>query len=285
MNPMTPVTPVRSLASAASWYASAGWPVHPLRPRDKIPATEHGFLDATTDLTQIEAWWSRHPDFNIGVATGYQFDVVDFDSIDSLETLLTDIDASAGNLDGPTCLTARGSHTYVLPSGRNTLKLRDGIDYKAIGGYVLAPPSVHPDGPVYSWLEGFGPRYPATTVPASFFPAPKVIEPPREVRPRPDGLLLPGDRYNASGALLDLLKAHGWTYTGSRGSNQFWRRPGKDRGQHSASWNGKHFYIFSSNAGLLEQHTAYSPFAVYATLEHGGNFSAAAAALRLEEDT
>ena len=26
------------------------------------------------------------------------------------------------------------------------------IDVRADGGYVLAPPSIHPDGPVYRWL-------------------------------------------------------------------------------------------------------------------------------------
>jgi hypothetical protein len=57
-------------------YASLGWAVFPCRPNDKVPATPHGCLDATTDPDQIRAWWSEAPNCNIGLACGEPSGVV-----------------------------------------------------------------------------------------------------------------------------------------------------------------------------------------------------------------
>ena len=61
-------------------FATAGWPVLPCLPGQKIPATAHGYRDATTDPTQITDWFSRHPDWNLAIATGTPGpDVLDID--------------------------------------------------------------------------------------------------------------------------------------------------------------------------------------------------------------
>jgi putative DNA primase/helicase len=39
----------------------------------------HGVKDATTNRARILAWWTRHPQANIGLATGHRFDVLDVD--------------------------------------------------------------------------------------------------------------------------------------------------------------------------------------------------------------
>jgi hypothetical protein len=39
--------------AAALRYAQAAWPVFPCVPGEKVPATRHGFLDATTDPDKI----------------------------------------------------------------------------------------------------------------------------------------------------------------------------------------------------------------------------------------
>src|SRR5262245_56601083 len=84
-------TPPR-LADAALRYAGWGWPVFPLlalgeeNPHTgqisdgKKPATKHGFKNATTDQDRIKRWWAKHPNHNIGLATGACFDVVDIDA-------------------------------------------------------------------------------------------------------------------------------------------------------------------------------------------------------------
>jgi hypothetical protein len=51
-------------------FATSGWPVLPCLPGQKIPATAHGYHDATIDEQQITNWFGRHPDWNLAIATG-----------------------------------------------------------------------------------------------------------------------------------------------------------------------------------------------------------------------
>ncbi len=91
-------------------------------------------------------------------------------------------------------------------------------------------------------------------------------------------IIRPGDDFNERGDFRSLLLRHGWTPLHKDGTNEYFRRPGKSSGGQSASFNGKVFYVFSSNAAPFEP-GAYSPFNAYAIMEHGGDFTAAANAL------
>lgn len=106
--------------------------------------------------------------------------------------------------------------------------------------------------------------------PATLPPAP----PPERIG---DGTQ-PGDDFNRRGDVRELLVRHGWTLVRG-GDNEHWRRPGKESGCSATLRDGV-LYVFSSNATPFEPAQAYSPFAVYALLEHGGDFAVAAAALR-----
>jgi Bifunctional DNA primase/polymerase, N-terminal/Protein of unknown function (DUF3987) len=87
----------------------------------------------------------------------------------------------------------------------------------------------------------------------------------------------PGDDYNERGDLAGLLARHGWQPVRGDGSHQYYRRPGKDRGGHSASLiDGRTFYVFSSNAHPFEADRGYSPFGAYSLLEHDGDYQRAA---------
>jgi hypothetical protein len=98
---------------------------------------------------------------------------------------------------------------------------------------------------------------------------PELAQPPR-----------PGDVFNQRGDIRDLLRRHGWQLERPAGSdgNEHWRRPGKARGT-SATLKDNIFYVFSTNASPFVAGRAYSPFAVYALLEHGGDWSRAAGCL------
>jgi len=89
----------------------------------------------------------------------------------------------------------------------------------------------------------------------------------------------PGDDFNQRGEIAPILEAHGWQRIGESGGNQLWRRPGKTTGNHSATFDGRTFYVFSSAAPPFEANTGYSPFAVYTMLAHGGDYAAASASL------
>jgi hypothetical protein len=99
--------------------------------------------------------------------------------------------------------------------------------------------------------------------------------------------LLPGNDFNERGDISSILGKHGWHPSGRSGMcnglpTKYYRRPGK-KGDHSASLiDGKLFYNFSSNGHPFEADRAYPPFAVYALLEHGGNFNSAASQLSKE---
>ncbi len=91
----------------------------------------------------------------------------------------------------------------------------------------------------------------------------------------------PGDEYNSQDEWRILLTNDGWQRVFFHHETEYWRRPGKPTGI-SATWNYrncKKFYVFSNNANPLEANKAYSPFALYATIKHGGNYNKAAIAL------
>lgn len=142
------------LLDAALHYASWGWPVFPLkttamaqRAHDpykaaKTPATANGFKDATTDAERIRAWWTRSPDSGIGLATGHTFDVMDFDTyaggLDAYQQMLQRDSA----IHGQVATASGGVHLYITPTGKgNKTRMRPGMDFRGIGGYVIAPPT------------------------------------------------------------------------------------------------------------------------------------------------
>lgn len=144
--------------TSALRYASFGWPVFPLGPRSKqplIPAHDggKGLHDATTDLELIRAWWKAHPTANIGLRTGVAFDVLDLDG-PRAPSALAQARPGRERIHGPTVLTGKGLHVFVLPTALgNRAGVLPGIDFRGTGGYVVAPPSVHPSGHVYTWIR------------------------------------------------------------------------------------------------------------------------------------
>jgi hypothetical protein len=161
----------RGLAEQAIAYAERGWPVFPLRPRDKVPLIPKGrggsgVHDATTDRDRIAAWWRRWPDANIGLAAGHAFWALDIDfkgfcteEPDGADSLLR-LARRYGSL--PRTLRqltgGLGWQHFFAPDEqvRNGVSILPGLDTRAAGGYVVAPPSLHPSGRHYHWIEGPG---------------------------------------------------------------------------------------------------------------------------------
>lgn len=142
------------LLDAALRYADWGWPIFPLKPHAKVPATRNGFKDASTDREQIRAWWTANPCCNIGIATGHAFDVIDIDVPDGIPTyqqLLTEDRAIYGHV----VTASGGSHLYIKPTGRGcSTRWKPGADFRGQGGYVVAPPStLGPKGRAWTWLH------------------------------------------------------------------------------------------------------------------------------------
>jgi hypothetical protein len=103
----------------------------------------------------------------------------------------------------------------------------------------------------------------------------------REEQHSRNGGTRPGDLYNYCGDIRVLLEKHGWLFLYSRNETDYYRRPGKT---HSVSatfnYGGSNlFYVFTSST-VFEAGRSYSKFAVFAILEHAGDFKAAAEELR-----
>jgi Bifunctional DNA primase/polymerase, N-terminal len=134
------------LLAAAVRYAAAGWPVFPCVPGGKEPDTLHGFKDATTNPAAIRAWWRTRPDRNVAIATGapgpdvLDVDVKHGDGRVSLRRL-----AEAGLTVGACALVrtrSGGLHLYYQGTSQASGRLpRHDVDFRACGGYVVAPPS------------------------------------------------------------------------------------------------------------------------------------------------
>lgn len=141
-----------SLGGHAVAYARAGLPVLPLHPRRKTPASRHGKDDATTDLACIRAWWAQRPDSNIGVRPPTGMVVVDVDPRNGGDQAL---DKLCAGRELPRTWTARtgsgGRHIWLRHRGPLRGKLCAGVDLKSHSGYLVMPPSVHPDGGAYAW--------------------------------------------------------------------------------------------------------------------------------------
>ena len=121
---------------------------------------------------------------------------------------------------------------------------------------------------------------PENIVPASVAQMEAITDPPSNPPTVSGGdTYSPIDDFNERGDIASVLTNHGWTLK-SEGDQQYWFRPGKTSGSHSATFNGKVFYTFSSSAEPFEPSKGYSPYHVYAKLEHADDFGAATKALR-----
>ena len=148
-----------TLSTAALELARRGFRVFPIQPRGKKPLIKQWQKTATTDTEMIGRWWQRWPTANIGLACGRESGV-----------WILDRDGDAGNASYErykckpleTTLqvrTGNGIHHYIAWPDDGTVmrnsagKLGEGLDVRGEGGYVVAPPSIHPSGRPYEWLN------------------------------------------------------------------------------------------------------------------------------------
>ena len=165
---LKPSAPQAPLLGSALWYAERGLPVFMLSPGTKIPMRQcqpckdsrcpdretcghelcHGLHDATTDAETVRRWWAANPRANIGLATGHLFDVVDIDGHEGQQARAQHWDDIFGRVDADCVakvLTPRtaGMHIWVPATGdSNAARIVPSVDYRGVGGYCVAPPSV-----------------------------------------------------------------------------------------------------------------------------------------------
>lgn len=144
--------PVETGVCSCSHGASDTLPNGDKHPKGKHPRTMRGLSDATTDVEQIKKWWTQWPTANIGGRTGDGIGVVDLDGPAGIAS------GRRMGLNSPVkTITGRGEQLwYRVPEGqklvtRRAEKIAEGVDTRGTGGYVVLPPSLHPNGKRYCW--------------------------------------------------------------------------------------------------------------------------------------
>lgn len=146
-----------NLTLIATRYAERGWSVFPLASREKTPITPHGFKDATTDATMIKRWWNSKA-HNVGIATGAVsgFFVIDVDGDEGM-TEWRALSADHEPINTLTAITGGGGlhllFTWVEQWPINNSPISKNIHVRGNGGYIVAPPSIHPNGTEYRWQD------------------------------------------------------------------------------------------------------------------------------------
>jgi hypothetical protein len=184
-----------TLAQEAHDYAAMGWAVFPLQPREKKPyGFTTGLHAARADVGHVVAWWAGRERLplrerrasdkwfpaagpfpkaasNIGLRTGAASGlwVLDVDGAEGIASLLG-LSQKHGRL--PATVRQKtggggGQLFYAWPgmlpwrteirNSASKAQIGQHLDVRGEGGYVVLPPSIHPSGRAYEWVEGCAP--------------------------------------------------------------------------------------------------------------------------------
>lgn len=204
----------------------------------------------------------------------------------------------------------------LLERHSNKRIIRGLIETRGEGGFVVVAPShgtVHASGLPYELLAG-GPATIPTITEAEHqalhtvcrmldsVPSDDVakVEPPHNTAGQPpldeaaaflfsgggdflEGGITPGDDFEQKATWPDILTPHDWKHLFTSGQTLYWQRPGKDGREPSATtgraMDRDRLYVFTTSTEFLPE-TPYTKFGAYALLNHAGDHSAAASALR-----
>lgn len=302
------------MLTAATTYVSLGFSVIPVvADGSKRPATPWSIYQRRApEPEELHRWFaSTDAPHNMGVVCGMVsggLEVLDFDDPDAwagFKAALEDDEYLAGIVARcPVIQTPRDGGGYHLlyrvewpedrPAPGSIVLARDAnrgvrIETRGEGSYIQTVPTPGyierhlsiEDTPTITLVEREALHNLARAYHDYVEPY-EVVEGQPDRTPETPATYRPGDDYNDRGDIIPLLVEHGWVQVGFRKGVTLWRRPGKAGVGPSATQGvgGKNlFYVFSSNAAPFQPHTAYSYFAVYAILVHGGDFKAAAQAL------
>ena len=294
--------------AAAAYYHQQGYRPVPIPAKEKGPRIKdwpNYQFDAATSARDFPAGC------NIGLIMGAGILCVDLDHervLSIAEQFLPPSGCVIGRPGRPRChWFYRLADGELLPSKGWKAKV-DGktvnlIDLLSDGKQVVVGPSVHPSGDTYEDLVGEPATVTADELMAAInalvskargdaddIAAAPVAAPVDGIEQSPyyfDASTVagepPGTAFNREHP-GPLLIRHGWTLvSGGGGGKENWRRPGKDEGvsatltPHNGGWQ---FYNFSSST-TLPSNENLSPHGLLAHLEHGGDFVAAAKALRV----
>lgn len=166
----SPDVPIAETTNPFVRYLRLGWSVLPLQTRGKLPESRllpvipdeddpekpkrswKPYQTTAPDEATVAEWW-RNPGVNVGIVTGVVSGivVVDLDTEGAVRYAY-----EQGIPRTPTATTGKGKHIYFRypeagVGNRANFAAIGGFDLRGEGGYVVAPPSIHPSGSTYTW--------------------------------------------------------------------------------------------------------------------------------------
>jgi hypothetical protein len=272
---------------------------------------------------QIDQWYANDDRSGIGIVCGAasgNLEAIDFDAIEAYDEFVSTardlgwgdlidkveggyLERSPGGvhwlyycseIGGNDKLARRSKLAEEMKHPKDRIKTL--IETRAEGGYIIIAPTsgaVHETGRPYVLERGSlrsivtltpGERRDLLALARSFDQMPEQPrqEAPVSARDRQEAGR-PGDDFVNRATWEDVLVPHGWRAVRRTGTETFWRRPGKDRGQSATTnYHGSDLlYVFSSSTEF-EAERGYNRFSAYSILEHNGDWKAAASALRAQ---
>ncbi len=144
-----------AVVTAVGKYIEQGLSVFPVKGEGKTPLVAwKPYQERVANNEELGAWFASGI-ANVGIVTGELSGVIvlDFDTNEAWQEAI-----NLGMPETPLVETSRGFHAYFKhrPGIRNDQhgQVIAGMDIRGEGGYVVAPPSVHESGDVYSWFDG-----------------------------------------------------------------------------------------------------------------------------------
>lgn len=313
------------LVQIAAQYLDAGLSILPIAAGSKRPAED--CLPTTWDETKAQIvptwrpyqerrahagdvvrWLRQQPQLGLGIIGGAisgGLVILDIESVPAAEAWQA---AAVQRLGAelvatlPVVATGKGRHIYFrmenAPGNRKLAMAGKSVlaETRGEGGYVLAPPSVHPSGAIYTLLSGDLLHIPQLTADQAqaCFDAAKALTPPPPAAPSPPPppptprpQPAPGPSviaaFNQAYTIEQILTAHGYTPAAAPGR---FIRPGGASGSvvvasgRSSHYNPHDALYCEAPAGGIQSHDAFS---AWCGLEHAGQTGAAvrAAAIQL----
>ncbi|MCA9423378.1 MAG: bifunctional DNA primase/polymerase, partial [Nitrospira sp.] len=145
--------------NAVEAYRERGWSILPIRPRDKKPLCSWKEYQTRHPTQEELQFWFHDTENNIGIVAGKisNLTIVDCDSQEAIEFFERKSAACGDSTDTYIVQTPKGRHYYFkFMPGSNNFQAKvewPGIDLRSEGGYVVAPPSIHPSGKPYTVLH------------------------------------------------------------------------------------------------------------------------------------
>jgi hypothetical protein len=162
------IEPGSSFQQLLALYQAKGLSIFPLQPKKKKPTEEWAIWQQRRPTPdEVSTWFKNGTRKNVAIATGQisGYIVLDEDDPPVFRAWLAE-----HNYHLPPTATVKTStykddqgnthqkfHYYFKHPGgkiKNMIKKIPGADIKADGGYVVAPPSIHPSGEQYEWCFG-----------------------------------------------------------------------------------------------------------------------------------